>query len=167
MSSGLYHLALRLPAPVTTRIGALGTMTLPAGWYVYTGSGGLSLERRVARHFRKDKPLRWHIDYLTTRPDVRVVCAAIFQVKSKKEKVKSFGGENGSLSECEAHRLVGRLVDGVSVVARFGSGDCKDGCSSHLWWAGRDDVVAILARLPGAEIVTPPDRSNPDEEDNA
>ncbi len=34
------------------------------GYYVYVGSAMNSLERRVARHFRNEKKLHWHIDYL-------------------------------------------------------------------------------------------------------
>lgn len=37
---------------------------LKAGYYVYVGSAMNSLEKRVERHFREDKKLHWHIDYL-------------------------------------------------------------------------------------------------------
>ena len=38
--------------------------SLRAGHYVYVGSAMNSLERRVARHFSKEKKLHWHVDYL-------------------------------------------------------------------------------------------------------
>ncbi|AIF70010.1 hypothetical protein PAP_08110 [Palaeococcus pacificus DY20341] len=37
---------------------------LNRGYYVYVGSAMNSLEKRVARHFRKDKKLHWHVDFL-------------------------------------------------------------------------------------------------------
>lgn len=37
---------------------------LKPGYYVYVGSAMNSLEKRVARHFRKNKKLHWHIDFL-------------------------------------------------------------------------------------------------------
>ncbi len=40
------------------------TFKLKPGYYVYVGSAMNSLEKRVARHFRKEKRLHWHIDYL-------------------------------------------------------------------------------------------------------
>lgn len=37
---------------------------LKGGFYVYVGSAMNSLERRVERHFRRNKKLHWHIDFL-------------------------------------------------------------------------------------------------------
>ncbi|MDI3475952.1 MAG: hypothetical protein PWQ79_259 [Thermococcaceae archaeon] len=37
---------------------------IPPGYYVYVGSAMNSLEKRVERHFRENKKLHWHIDYL-------------------------------------------------------------------------------------------------------
>lgn len=37
---------------------------LKAGYYVYVGSAMNSLGKRVERHFKKDKKLHWHIDFL-------------------------------------------------------------------------------------------------------
>ncbi|WP_457752851.1 GIY-YIG nuclease family protein [Thermococcus sp.] len=38
--------------------------SLKAGYYVYVGSAMNSIEKRVERHFKKDKKLHWHIDFL-------------------------------------------------------------------------------------------------------
>lgn len=48
------------------RIGRLGELSLERGWYAYVGSafGTGGLGARVGRHLRRDKPLRWHFDYL-------------------------------------------------------------------------------------------------------
>ncbi|WP_456393969.1 GIY-YIG nuclease family protein [Thermococcus sp.] len=37
---------------------------LNRGFYVYVGSAMNSLEKRVGRHFRREKKLHWHIDFL-------------------------------------------------------------------------------------------------------
>ncbi|WP_297522967.1 DUF123 domain-containing protein, partial [Thermococcus sp.] len=34
------------------------------GYYVYVGSAMNSLEKRVKRHFSKEKRLHWHVDFL-------------------------------------------------------------------------------------------------------
>jgi Uri superfamily endonuclease len=96
-------------------IGRLGSFPFPAGYYVYTGSAKRGLESRVARHLRKQKKMRWHIDYLLRQG--RVV------------EVKKHGGD--ALSECELSRMVEGLRGSEIIVPGFGSSDCK--CSTHLF----------------------------------
>jgi Uri superfamily endonuclease len=111
---GLYQLLIRLDAPTRLRIGALGEWELAAGWYVYTGSAKRCLPHRVARHRAAHKPLRWHIDYLTSVASV--VDVHVWPL--------------GKWDECGLHRaLLAR--PGVSEPVRgFGSSDCR--CRSHL-----------------------------------
>ncbi len=45
-------------------VGALGTLHFERGYYVYIGSAQRNLQKRVERHLRREKKLRWHIDYL-------------------------------------------------------------------------------------------------------
>ena len=54
-------------------VGRLGTFLFPVGRYIYTGSAKRSIEARIARHLRKKKTLRWHIDYLLASPKAKVV----------------------------------------------------------------------------------------------
>ncbi|ASJ12912.1 GIY-YIG nuclease family protein [Thermococcus thioreducens] len=60
---GAYFLVIHLPEEreITTKG---RRFVLRKGYYVYVGSAMNSLEKRVARHFRKDKKLHWHIDFL-------------------------------------------------------------------------------------------------------
>ncbi|MFC6724907.1 DUF123 domain-containing protein, partial [Halobium palmae] len=66
---GTYTLLFELAESTSLEVGALGTHTVPAGWYAYTGSalgsGGFA---RVCRHERVaagDHDVRhWHVDYL-------------------------------------------------------------------------------------------------------
>jgi Uri superfamily endonuclease len=60
---GSYFLIIRLDENKTVHTKAR-EFSLRKGYYVYVGSAMNSLEKRVARHFRKDKKLHWHIDYL-------------------------------------------------------------------------------------------------------
>ena len=106
-----YRLHIRLAERVTVQVGKLGRFIFPAGRYVYTGSARRGLEARIARHYKKDKPLRWHIDYLTTRPQ-----AEIFQV------------DRLDMPECAANRTVA----GDIIAPGFGASDCRAGCGSHL-----------------------------------
>ncbi|MEO2152275.1 MAG: DUF123 domain-containing protein, partial [Thermococcus sp.] len=60
---GSYFLVIRLEEG--RRIRTQGkAFELRPGYYVYIGSAMNSLEKRVARHFRREKRLHWHIDYL-------------------------------------------------------------------------------------------------------
>ena len=74
------------------------------------GPGGLGA--RIGRHLRRDKKLRWHIDYLRQRVDEVV---AYYQ--------------SGTRSECVfANELM--IAGGEIPMKGFGSSDCK--CKSHL-----------------------------------
>ncbi len=106
-----YQLVLEIQKPIRVQVGALGIFDFPAGLYVYTGSARKNLAQRIARHFKKEKPLRWHIDYLTTHPAVRIL------------EVKKF-----TTHECN----VNRKTKGSIVVPGFGASDCRKKCGAHL-----------------------------------
>ena len=72
-ATGVYVIEIELPEPLTVSVGKLGALDFPAGAYLYVGSAQRALPSRVARHMRREKPLRWHIDYLTTRGRVTAV----------------------------------------------------------------------------------------------
>ena len=61
----LYLLVIYNPGEKIIRVGSLGLIRFHAGCYVYIGSGGRNVYKRVSRHFHRDKRLHWHIDYLT------------------------------------------------------------------------------------------------------
>ena len=60
----LYVVATHVPRRTTVTVGALGPVEFARGWYAYVGSARRGRDARVARHFRVDKPLRWHADHL-------------------------------------------------------------------------------------------------------
>lgn len=114
---GVYTILIELKEDSVIRIGSLGLVGLKKGYYAYTGSavgrGALSLRRRVLRHLKKEKKLKWHIDYLTSSKLSMVIGIVA------SEASKSF--------ECAVASAMNSLT---SFVKGFGCSDCS--CSSHL-----------------------------------
>lgn len=110
-----YQLHIRLSQPLCLQIGRLGEFDFPAGVYVYTGSAKRNFEGRIARHMRRDKALRWHIDYLLAAMEARVTTV----VRTERD-------------ECEMNQS----HPGVVLVPGFGTSDCRKGCGSHLKYRG-------------------------------
>jgi Uri superfamily endonuclease len=110
-----YQLHIRLSQPVRLQIGRLGEFDFPAGVYVYTGSAKRNFEARIARHMRRDKALRWHIDYLLNTVEAWVTRV----VRTERD-------------EC----TLNQATRGVVLVPGFGSSDCRNGCGSHLKYLG-------------------------------
>ncbi len=115
-----YQLHIRLNQPLRLQIGRFGEFDFPAGDYVYTGSAKRNFEARVARHLRRDKRLRWHIDYLLAGPGVSV-----------REVVRSVA------PEC----ALNQATPGTAPVAGFGASDCRHGCGSHLKFLGETSAT--------------------------
>jgi len=124
VNSGLYQLVILLPEGRVIRVGRHGRFSFPKGHYVYTGSARRGLESRVARHLRRRKKMRWHIDYLLRYG--RVV------------EVKRYDDDS---SECELNRRVEKLPGSTVVAPRFGSSDC--GCSTHLFHFERNPAQEL------------------------
>jgi Uri superfamily endonuclease len=73
---GVYILILRVESSISLSL-SIGFVVLEPGLYAYVGSarGVGGLRSRIEHHLSKDKKrLWWHIDYLTSRPDVSVTC---------------------------------------------------------------------------------------------
>ncbi len=119
--AGVYRLTIRLREPVRLRAGRLGSFDLPAGVYVYCGSAQRNLAARLARHRRKRKTRRWHVDYLLTRREARL------------ERIETFAADKAG--ECALARQA-RADGGVIVAPGFGASDCRNGCGAHLLWMG-------------------------------
>ncbi len=110
-----YQLWIALRQPRTITIGRLGEFNFPAGVYVYTGSAKSNIEARIARHCRRDKTLRWHIDYLLAAEGVELFCVG-----------------RSARGECALNRAAG----GEVLVPGFGASDCRKDCRSHLRYLG-------------------------------
>jgi len=115
MNGGVYIAVFRMPRTRWIRVGARGRFRFAAGVYLYVGTAQRGLDARIERHGRKDKPLRWHVDYLSAEAEmVGAVC-----VPAPRHR------------ECEiARELAGRYV---RCVPGFGASDCR--CGGHLFYA--------------------------------
>ena len=113
--AGAYLLLVRLNVPLRITFAKHSALRLTAGWYAYAGSayGPGGIRARVARHFRTEKTVHWHIDLLT-------------QAASELWAAPVPGG-----NECRLLQAM-RAEPGIMISAPgFGSSDCST-CTSHL-----------------------------------
>lgn len=113
-------------------IGKLGRLKFNKGRYLYVGSAKKGLEARIRRHLKKAKKLFWHIDYLLSQKDARVV------------EVWAGAGR----SECQVAR---RIYSEISpqVIRRFGSSDCR--CPGHLFYL-KDKTSKVKSLLERSDF---------------
>ena len=111
---GAYALALHVPIPVRFARTGIAATDL-SGWFVYAGSaqGAGGLPARLGRHFRRDKPVRWHIDELSNACDRSMAF------------VMADGGE------CDIVARLLRTGGFETALPGFGSSDCHC-CAAHL-----------------------------------
>jgi sugar fermentation stimulation protein A len=130
--SGTYLLTLELPQSISVVAGALGTLELRAGYYLYVGSAMRNLWHRIGRHLARPKRAHWHIDHLTQRA-AKVSAAAIVSAHRL---------------ECHAAALVADAAD--AAVPRFGSSDCH--CGSHLFYFQQHPLAVHRFRRALAQL---------------
>lgn len=118
---GSYILVIALEQEKIIKIGSLGKLIFPQGFYLYVGSamgryGSTTLLNRVKRHLLNSKIFHWHIDYFLK--DESTSIRKIYLVPS----VNSL--------ECVIARDL--LTKSKGYIRNFGSSDCK--CPGHLFW---------------------------------
>lgn len=123
-------MALGLARPARVRAGALGDFLFEPGTYVYIGSAQNGTAKRIARHRKRIKPMRWHIDY--------------FRAKARWISAVEYPGMTG---ECELAADIMRALDGRVAARGFGASDCR--CPGHLviTAAGPERVMAVLRKI--------------------
>ncbi len=109
---GIYLLLIYLRENADISVGSLGVQHFSKGYYVYVGSAQRNLRKRVERHLRDKKRIRWHIDYLLTRGEV-----------------VDFYAEN--LPKEFEERMAMKLKERYNFVPKFGASDSK--APSHLF----------------------------------
>ncbi|MBP1910822.1 GIY-YIG nuclease family protein [Thermococcus stetteri] len=125
---GSYFLVIFLKADKVIQTKAR-EFPLRAGYYVYVGSAMNSLEKRVERHFREDKRLHWHIDYLLK--EARLLRAYLIPSEERLEEKLSI----------EVLKF-GEPVEG------FGAGDVRVSTNLYRFEEEPDKVlVGVLTRL--------------------
>lgn len=110
-----YQLLLKLGEDIEIQVGALGRFCFMKGFYIYSGSARRNMEARLARHLRRQKKQRWHIDYLTSHADCQVIAT-----------------RRSHTPEC----TLNQATPGSIIAPRFGASDCTSGCGSHLKYLG-------------------------------
>ncbi len=111
---GSYVLLIYLDTGKRIEVGKLGVFDFPHGYYLYAGSALGGLRARVKRHFRKEKKLHWHIDYLLEQAKIIEVWAVLSEERL----------------ECHLARAARTLPGATVPVSGFGSSDCR--CPAHL-----------------------------------
>jgi len=134
---GTYALVLRFSKRLKILVGRLGKLEVQPGCYVYVGSalGPGGLAARVGRHCRREKRLRWHVDYLRAAAHLDEVWYATGK----------------SRRECRWGRVL-RTMPGASVpMPGFGASDC--GCPSHLCFFNMPPSQAVFRRELGDQVI--------------
>jgi sugar fermentation stimulation protein A len=115
MNSGVYIAVFHLAQDRRIQVGKLGRFLFPAGTWLYVGSAQRGLEARLARHSRRKKTLRWHIDYLSAKAEM----IGAITIPGKKQL------------ECRVAAALARVCE--RPVPGFGASDCS--CDGHLFYA--------------------------------
>ena len=97
-------------------VGRLGLVRFRPGIYFYAGSAQRNVAARLDRHAKKHKPLRWHVDYLSTKAGMLGAIVLPGQPRSR---------------ECELAKELAEMYE--VAVPGFGSSDCR--CRGHLFYA--------------------------------
>jgi Uri superfamily endonuclease len=119
---GIYALIVKLDEDKKIKIGKLGSIDFKRGYYTYIGSALSSLEGRINRHLRKDKKIRWHIDYLLN--EAQVVEILFFETEQK--------------LECYYSK---KIRKNLPVIKNFGSSDCS--CEGHLFYSEESPILLL------------------------
>ncbi|CAM3896329.1 GIY-YIG nuclease family protein [Mesobacillus zeae] len=109
----LYSIHLYVENNQKIIIGKKGSYSFNRGLYIYVGSAKRNILARINRHMKREKPFRWHFDYL--RPHGNIV------------KIITY---DSSYKECELAEKIRKETGGLLPVPEFGSSDCR--CPSHL-----------------------------------
>ena len=111
---GIYLLIIEVTENVTISIGALGSIPFQKGLYVYVGSAQNGIQGRLRYHYKTKKKLHWHVDYLLSHENVRIL-NAFYKPALKQE-------------ECLTAQ---ELTNKSRPIPNFGCSDCS--CLSHLF----------------------------------
>jgi Uri superfamily endonuclease len=123
---GIYALIIKLNKDTGITVGKLGPINFKKGYYTYIGSALNSLEGRIKRHLRKDKKIRWHIDYLLIEAQITEIL--FFETKEK--------------LECKFAKEIQKNLESIK---NFGCSDCS--CKGHLFYSKEDPVDRLWGLL--------------------
>ena len=131
---GAYAIVVAVTRPFTPPIRTLAGRRLPAGRYLYGGAanGPGGIRARLRRHVRREKPVHWHVDWLTNTFGAAAAVALP-------------GGD-----ECGVLAGMRRFPGVATPIPGFGSSDCAR-CPAHLVsLPGNLDIASALGALATA-----------------
>jgi len=134
---GHYCLLLYLPRRLYLRAGRLSGIHVEPGFAMYVGRAKRNLFARLARHMRRRKPRRWHIDYFF--PAATAVGAFVLS--------------DPDLTECRIAERLARRPNVRRIIPGFGASDCR--CPGHLLWMPSANGEQCLDD-PGLAAFRPP-----------
>jgi len=117
---GSYILLIQVDSAKHITVGRLGNIEFKTGCYAYAGSALNNLESRIERHYRTEKKLFWHIDYLLEHAII----------------VKDFRIESPLKLECTIARSLSQKMESIT---GFGCSDCS--CNSHLYFHNNEEIM--------------------------
>ncbi len=115
--SGIYALFIENPKDMDLKVGSLGLVHFPWGYYVYIGSAQKNLRKRIERHYSKEKKMKWHIDYFLQH----AYLVGHFYLELPKS--------------CEEQVAI-EMAKREKFIKNFGSSDSK--AKSHLFYGSKD-----------------------------
>jgi len=145
---GAYILVIKVKQPTSIQIKSLGEVSFKSGLWVYVGSargkGSTSLENRLRRHFRKEKTIYWHIDYL---------------LATGTEIVEAIWTESIEPIECDLAQSIAMHDKFKPGPRAFGSSDCRKGCFTHTYsYEGKEQIrnplIQVFCKLGHQPYVT-------------
>lgn len=134
---GAYALITQVNKTVNVKIKSLRHAKFEPGVWIYVGSamgnGSTSLENRLNRHFRKEKTIYWHIDYLL---DIGT------------ELVEAIWAESANHVECDIAQAISAHPSYNPGMKGFGSSDCTRGCAAHIFqYLGNEPAQTALLQI--------------------
>jgi len=95
------------------------------------------LENRIARHFRSEKTIHWHIDHL---------------LKSDTKIRSSIWSESSEPVECDIAKSIEQMDDIYLGPKGFGASDCKNKCFTHLYQSKiesglEEKIIGVFTKL--------------------
>ena len=138
---GAYVLIIDLMENLSFHLKSLGSLSFEKGTWIYIGSamgnGSTSLENRLARHFRSEKTIYWHIDYLL-KSSAKIRC--------------SIWTESSKPVECDIAKSIEQINNIYQGPKGFGASDCKNQCFTHLYQSKiqsglEEDIEGVFKKL--------------------
>lgn len=134
---GSYILVMKLKDNSRIRIGKLGLIDFPKGYYCYVGSAlgkSVNVENRIGRHKKLSKEksgkLKWHVDYFLINPNSSIIDIIVIK--------------NNERLECDISEKLERVAS--KSINGFGCSDCD--CKSHFhYFENRKDCERILEEI--------------------